>query len=113
MLAKKQYLNKINDNQHAWNFGPSNKNFKKVIDVVKYIRKLHNFNYVISTNKRFKETKYLKLDSSKAKKKLNWTSKLSLDESLKFTIDWNRNIKKQQSIKSICERQFLMYINKK
>ena len=28
ILAKKQYLNKINYNQHAWNFGPSNKNFE-------------------------------------------------------------------------------------
>ena len=113
MLAKKQYLNKINDNQHAWNFGPSNKNFKKVIDVVKYTKKLQNFNYVISANEIFKETKSLKLNSSKAKKKLNWTSKLSLYESLKFTIDWNRQIKKKLSIKSICEQQFLMYINKK
>ncbi len=113
VLAKKQYLKKINDNQHSWNFGPSNKNFKKVIDVVKYIKKLQNFNYTISKNKRFKETKSLKLNSSKAKKKLNWTSKLSLPETLKFTIDWNRNIKKELSAKFICEQQFLMYINKK
>ena len=27
----------------------------KVIDVVKYIKKLHNFNYVISTNKDSKK----------------------------------------------------------
>ena len=71
-IGKKQYLNKINYNQHAWNFGPSNKNFKKVIDVVKYIKKLHNFNYVISINK-IQRNKISEINSSKAKK-LNWTS---------------------------------------
>ena len=113
MLAKKQYLKKINDEEHAWNFGPNNNNFKKVIDVVKYIGKLQKFNYQISNNEKFKETKSLKLDSTKAKKKLKWFPKLSLPETLKFTIDWNRNIKKGLSAKFVCEQQFLMYINKK
>ena len=113
MLAKKQYLNKINNEEHAWNFGPNNNNFKKVIDVVKYIKKIQNFNYKISNNKRFKETKSLKLNSSKAKKKLKWLPKLSLPEALKFTIDWNKNVQKGISVKFVCEEQFLMYIDKK
>ena len=112
-MAKKQYLNKINNEEHAWNFGPNNNNFKKVIDVVKYIKKIQNFNYKISNNKRFKETKSLKLNSSKAKKKLKWLPKLSLPEALKFTIDWNKNVQKGISVKFVCEEQFLMYIDKK
>ena len=32
--------------------------------------------------------RFLNLDSSKAKKILNWESVLSLDETINFTIDW-------------------------
>ena len=32
ILAKKQYTNNINNDEHAWNFGPNKTNFKKVID---------------------------------------------------------------------------------
>jgi hypothetical protein len=45
ILAEKQYKNQINDREHSWNFGPSKDNFKKVIDIVKYVKNLQNFNY--------------------------------------------------------------------
>ena len=35
--------NQIKDFEHSWNFGPNKSNFKKVIDVVKYIKKKKNF----------------------------------------------------------------------
>ena len=113
MLAKKQYFNKMTDGEHAWNFGPNNNNCKKVIEVVNYIKKLHNFEYVIINNKKFKETESLRLNSNKAKIKLNWLPRWNLSKSIKNTVDWNRNIKKGFSAKFVCEQQFLMYINKK
>ena len=60
----------------------------------------------------FKETKILKLNSFKAKKKLNWTSKWNLKKSITKTLEWNENIKKGISQIDICEQQFLVYINK-
>jgi CDP-glucose 4,6-dehydratase len=114
ILAKKQYKSDINnDSEHAWNFGPNKDSFKKVIEVVKYIQKIENFNYIFVKNKKFHETNILKLNSAKAKKKLNWSSKWNLSESLKKTIEWNKIMKKGVSAKNICEQQFLMYINKR
>ena len=113
ILAEKQYKNKINNKDYSWNFGPNKSNFKKVIDIVKYIKKLENFNYNLLKTKKPKETKVLKLNSDKAKKKLNWISKLNLSESIRKTIEWNRLMNKGHPVKNICEKQFLMYINKK
>ena len=112
-LAKKQYENKINNDVHSWNFGPNKGNFKKVIDIVKYIKKLQNFEYSLVKTKSFKETNILKLNSLKAQKKLKWISKWNLTESLNKTIEWNRLVNKGISPRELCEKQFLMYINKK
>ena len=112
-LAEKQFKNKINNNQHAWNFGPSKNNFKKVIDIVKHIKRSEKLKYTLIKNIKFKETNILKLSSLKAKKKLNWISKWNLNESLAKTLEWNNDTKKGISSKIMCERQFLMHINKK
>ena len=113
ILARKQYENKIDNKNHSWNFGPNKNNFKKVIDIVNFIKKFEIFNYKLHKTKRLKETKVLKLNSNKAKKKLNWGSKLNLSESLKKTIEWNKLVNDGLPVKDICEKQFLMYINKK
>ncbi len=113
ILAKKQYENELDSTSHAWNFGPNNKNFKKVIDIIKIIKKLKNFSYKIEKNKNIEETKSLKLDSKKSIKKLRWSTKWSILRSIENTINWNNDIKKGISAKSICERQFMMYINEK
>ena len=113
ILARKQYENKIDNKNHSWNFGPNKNNFKKVIDIVNFIKKFEIFNYKLHKTKRLKETKVLKLNSNKAKKKLNWGSKLNLSESLKKTIEWNKLVNNGLPVKDICEKQFLMYINKK
>ena len=113
ILAKKQYTNKVDNNDHSWNFGPNKNNFKKVIDIVRYIKSSQKFEYILAKNNiNFKETKILKLNSLKAKKKLNWSSKWNLTKSIIKTLEWNKNIQKGISAKDMCERQFLMYINK-
>jgi len=113
ILAEKQYSNKIDNRDHAWNFGPNKSNFKKVIDIVKHIKKSQYFKFSLLKIKSFKETNVLKLNSIKAKKKLNWFSKWNLTQSLEKTLTWNKNIKNGISAKDICEQQFLMYLNKK
>jgi CDP-glucose 4,6-dehydratase len=112
-LAEKQYKNKITVNEHSWNFGPNKNSFKKVIDIVKYVKRLKNFKYTLKKNNKFKETNILKLNSIKAKNNLKWISKWNLNQSLENTIDWNSGTKNGTSSKNMCERQFLMYINKK
>ena len=113
ILAKGQYTNSIDNKEHAWNFGPNESNFKKVIDIVKYIKKRQHFKFSILKTKNLKETNILKLNSIKAKKKLSWFSKWNLAQSLEKTLEWNKNTKNGISAKDMCERQFLLYLNKK
>ncbi len=113
ILAKRQYENKIKNKEHAWNFGPTDKNFKRVIDVVRIIKKFQNFDYKISNKKKIKESKSLKLNSSKSIKKLRWSPKWDIFKSVENTLKWNNDFKRGNSAKSICERQFLMYLNGK
>ena len=111
-LAEKQYKNKINVKEHSWNFGPNKNSFKKVIDIIKYVKKLKNFKYTLKKNNKFKETNILKLNSIKAKQKLKWVSKWNLNQSLDNTIDWNTLVNKGLNVKDVCEKQFLMHLKK-
>ena len=114
ILAKKQSLKKINsDFEFAWNFGPSKSNFKKVFEVIKEAQKFENFSCIFKKNAKFPETAVLKLESSKAKRKINWSSKWNISVALKKTIEWNRSIKKNISVENRCVQQFLSYINDK
>ena len=110
ILAEKQYKNQIKDFEHSWNFGPSKGNFKKVIDVVKYIKKKEGLNYILKKTGLNQETNILKLNSFKARKKLKWFCKWSLIETLNKTIEWNNLVEKGNSAKIVCEKQFLMHI---
>ena len=113
LLAKKQYLKKNLKQNHSWNFGPNSRSFKKVMDVIKFMKSKKNFEYKILRKKNYKETEILKLNSKKAHEELKWLPKWNFEDSLKFTIDWNNRVKKGLSAKIVCEQQFLMYINKK
>ena len=113
LLAEKQYNNKIKILDNCWNFGPNTKNFKKVIEIIKFFKKFINFEYKIDLNKKYHETKILKLNSMKAKKILKWHMKWDLNNTLKKTIEWNNLVKKGKSVKSVCESQILSYLKTK
>ena len=113
ILAEKQYKKQINNYEHSWNFGPNKKNFKKVIDIVKYIKKKEELNYNIKKTSELKETNTLKLNSIKAKKKLKWVCKWNIAETLNKTIEWNSLVNKGNSAKIVCEKHFLMHIHSK
>ncbi len=113
LLAEKQYNGKIRSLNNCWNFGPDKSNFKKVIEIVKYIKKNSKLEYRIKKNKNYKETDILKLNSFKTKKILGWFTKWSINESLNRTIEWNNLVIKGKSAKNICENQFLELLKTK
>jgi len=41
-------------------------------------------------NKKFKESKLLMLSSKKAKKELNWSPRLTFNETMRMTVEWYR-----------------------
>ena len=82
----------------AWNFGPNNKNFFKVKDLLNKIKLFSNFKlkwYVKKSS--FHESKILKLNNNKSKKYLGWTPILSINEIIEFTIAWYELMRKDKS----------------
>ena len=76
----------------AFNFGPSNLNNYKVIQLLTQFNKIwKNAKWKIIKDKKFKESKLLKLNCNKAKKILNWKSTLSFKETIFYTADWYKN----------------------
>jgi len=111
LLAQKQYEKKLIKEGHAWNFGPKKNNFVRVSKVINEINKIKKFKKVKIKKDRLKETKILKLNSSKAIKYLNWRPKWSINKTLKKVIDWNNSDKKKENLKKICQEQILDYLN--
>lgn len=105
ILAKR--LNHKDDlNGEAFNFGPKNSQDKTVKDVILEIKKnLPTFKWKIKKKKLFSESKLLKLNSSKAKRKLKWSNKLSFNETLKMTANWYEAFYKKKKITSFTLKQ--------
>ena len=82
----------------AWNFGPNNKNFFKVKDLLNKINLISNFNlkWYLKTSS-FHESQILKLNNNKSKKYLGWRPILSINEMIYFTISWYEMMRKNKS----------------
>jgi CDP-glucose 4,6-dehydratase len=73
----------------AWNFGPSYKETKSVKSIANLIFKKSKKNIKILISKKNNyETYSIQLNSSKARKKLNWHPKYNLKESINYTYEW-------------------------
>lgn len=76
----------------SWNFGPSNKNFITVKELVEKIIKYSNKGSfeILSNENSPKEAKFLQLDTSKANNYLGWNAIFTIDEVIETTInDYN------------------------
>ena len=77
-------------NGEVFNFGPSNKKNYSVLNVVKNMKKdWKSVSWKVSKrNKAFYESNLHKLNSIKAKKKLNWKCILTFRETINLVITW-------------------------
>lgn len=112
LLAEKLYKNP-NKFSRPINFGPNKKDQFTVKGVVKLFNK--NFkgklNYVFEKDDKFKESKILTLNSDLAKKLLNWSPKLSIEDSISNTFIWYKNYFNNKSTFDITEKQIMDYEN--
>lgn len=113
MLGEKLF-NGEKDFAESWNFGPSEDDSKSVGFILDDIEKLwdETVNWKIADGHHPHEANLLKLDSSKAKNKLGWNPKLSLNEALKITIDWYKEFKNKSDLMEITKKQIEFYTNK-
>lgn len=85
-----------------WNFGPNDEadlTVKEVIERSKNIWDKIDY-HIQESPKNFHEAGLLKLDSNKARAKLNWESVWNLDETFRRTISWYKNYYETSQISS-------------
>jgi CDP-glucose 4,6-dehydratase len=94
----------------AWNFGPAEDDAKPVSWIVeKLVTNIPNSTWEIDKNPQPHEANYLKLDSSKAKKLLNWHPRWRLDQALDQIISWDKAYQSNDDMYKICINQINDY----
>ncbi|MDR2170976.1 MAG: CDP-glucose 4,6-dehydratase [Planctomycetaceae bacterium] len=106
-------LEKKNDFAEAWNFGPDANDNLSVENITKLAAKYWNkikYNTITNNQNQYKhEAVNLILDNAKAKRKLNWKPKWSLEKTIEKTITWYKNYYEKNQIQTL--KQIEEYIN--
>lgn len=110
MLAE-NLLNEPDKYSSSWNFGPSEAGAKTVSWIADNISNLwgNKASSKKDERKNPKEDKYLKLDSSKARGMLDWHPVLSIDEAIKWVVDWYKAFKEKKNVIDITKTQIKEY----
>ena len=87
MLTERMFKNvKFSED---WNFGPENYKEMTVKDLAEtFMRFWGSGNYIIENMQSYNEANYLRLDISKAKKRLKWAPRYNFSLAVKETVDW-------------------------
>ncbi len=95
----------------AWNFGPEDNDAQNVEWITNTICNLwgNGAVYEIDAKPQPHEANYLKLDCSKAKSELNWTSKWDIKTTLKSIVDWNKAYLRGENIREVTISQINNY----
>jgi CDP-glucose 4,6-dehydratase len=113
LMYIKYAFNNTDNNVYSLNFGPNVNDIRSVKEVINEISKLlfidsNQLIKIIPSN--YYESKFLSLDSSLARKLINWEPRFSFSESLKLTIEWYINHQKVNN-NQLLDKQILYYFN--
>jgi len=93
-------------------FIPSEVEIKPVKWIIETLSKLWNKEIKSQTNSNnFHEENFLSLDSTKAQKRLNWSTKIELDKALKWTSDWYKQYEQKTDLRKFTEQQIDDYLS--
>jgi len=96
----------------GWNFGPDENDAKPVIWIVeKLCQRWEGAEYQIDNGAHPHEATYLKLDCSKAKTRLGWSPRWSLDKAIDKIVEWVMDYREGKDIRATCLRQIAEYID--
>ncbi len=112
LLLGQKLIERRQEFAQAFNFGPPLSEDLSVKNVVEVLKEHWGvIDYIIKEPKeKLHEATLLKLDCTKANTLLNWKPSLSVDESLKMTIEWYKDFYTDNKTNSY--ENLLAYINK-
>lgn len=98
----------------AWNFGPSDSSCLTVQTITEKL--VQNWGssaaYKCVAESRYHEATFLKLDSSKARNRLNWHPQLSIDRAIQMTLEWYQKcLAQKEDMRQFSLRQIQDYIH--
>lgn len=104
-------LNQGKNFAEAWNFGPEEVDSKPVFWIIDHLcQKLPDALWELDMGCHPQETQVLKLDSLKAKKKLNWKPRWPLETALNQTVAWHLAWRENQSMADFSVKQIASYL---
>jgi CDP-glucose 4,6-dehydratase len=110
LLAQKMWENPITFCE-GWNFGPLSNSIATVWEIATNIINDYGKGELKKTsfNDKLHEAQILTLDIQKAQQRLGWYPKLSLKNTIEFTIEWYKNYKVTDTY-NMCVNQILKYM---
>jgi len=110
LLAQKLYAGK-KEYADAWNFGPKEADVKPVEWIVKKMcaRWGKGTTYSIAQGVHSHEAHYLRLDITKAMRKLGWRPQWELEKALDKIIEWTKAYQDKQDVSKVCIKQIREY----
>lgn len=112
LLLAENLLAKGGEFSDAWNFGPDDAGAKTVSWVADFLcQKIPGASWQADGSPRPHEDNVLKLDSTKARIKLGWSPRWSLDTALIKTVEWHQAWKARQRMCEISIQQIEAYQN--
>ena len=109
-LVEKQIKEGVNG---EWNFSPPANPSHSVADVATEAAKLwgSDKNWQQDAGEHKAETKTLVLDSTKARRELDWSEKLGFQESLAWTVDFYKRVSKGEQQRSVIQDQVNQFLS--
>lgn len=95
----------------GWNFGPRDEDAKTVQWIVEQLCALwaQGAYWRLQPQEHAHEAHYLKLDISKARQRLQWEPRWTLQTAISKTIDWHQAWLSGQNMREICIEQIQLY----
>ena len=111
VLAQKLFF-KGDEFAEGWNFGPKDEDCKPVSWILDQMVTNwgNNASWSLDENNNPHEAGFLKLDCSKASKRLKWNPKWNLQFTLKSIVDWHQIYINGGDIKKQCLKEINNYI---
>lgn len=97
----------------AWNFGPRDEDARPVQWVVEHLCAAWGdaAEWTLQGGEHPHEAGFLKLDISKARQRLQWAPRWTLDVALTRTAEWHRAWLDRQDMRSVCLNQISAYLD--
>ena len=94
----------------AWNFGPRDEDARPVSWLVEHLAEIRSdVKWLCDETPQPHEANFLKLDSSKAKQRLDWQARWRLPTALQMTVDWHQSWREGNEMRAITLAQIAQY----